>query len=348
MDRTTLDDVAKKAGVSFKTVSRVLNNEQGVSEATAEKVRDAIAELNYVPNIAARRLSRGKAQAIGLVIGWPVASPFSTAMIEDTLKESMRHGYGLVLFSLDHGSSKRIIDAFLGRQVDGLILDTVAFENITLVEQLKLLHVSCVVVHPNQKENYPGASFVQIDNVAAVKQAISYLLALGHRSIGFISAGFGLNQEDERFQGYQDAFAEMELSFNKDWVFSGEGWLPDKAFHCGFAGAMHLLADHKDVTAIFAQTDEIALGCASAIWQMGLHIPEDISLIGFDDIAFASMITPPLTTIHQPIDEIMRITVEHLIRRIEGSQHEPIDMILPTRLVVRETCKPPKREEVVA
>jgi DNA-binding LacI/PurR family transcriptional regulator len=348
MARTTLDDVAKKAGVSFKTVSRVLNNERGVSEATAGKVRKAMAELNYVPNIAARRLSRGKARAIGLVIGWPVASPFSTAMIEDTLIESMRHGYGLVLFSLDHGSSKRIIDAFLGRQVDGLILDTVAFENITLVEQLKLLQVPCVVVHPNQKKNYPGASFVQIDNVAGAKQAVNYLLALGHRSVGFVNASVGLLQQDERYRGYSDAFAEMQLSFNKEWVFSGDGWAPDKSFYSGFAGAMHLLSAHKELTALFAHTDEIAMGCASAIWQMGLHIPDDISLIGFDDIAFASMITPPLTTIHQPIDEIIRITVEHLIGRIEGAQHEPIDMILPTRLVVRETCKPPKREEVVA
>jgi DNA-binding LacI/PurR family transcriptional regulator len=348
MARTTLDDVAKQAGVSFKTVSRVLNNEHGVSKTTTEKVRKAIAELNYVPNIAARTLSRGKARAIGLVIGWPVTSPFSTTMIEDTLRESMRHGYSLALFSLDHGSSKRIIDAFLGRQVDGLILDTVAFENIDLVEQLNLLHVPCVVVHPNQKKNYPGASFVQIDNVAAARQAVSYLLALGHRSIGFVNASVGLLQEDERYQGYREAFAEMDLPFNRDWVFGGEGWAPEKSFHSGFAGAMHLLSKNKELTALFAHTDEIAMGCASAIWQMGLRIPDDISLIGFDDIVFASMIAPPLTTIHQPIDEFMRISVEHLIGLIEGTQREPIDMILPTRLVVRETCRPPKREEVAA
>ncbi len=348
MARITLDDVAKKAGVSFKTVSRVLNNEHGVSAATEEKVKKAILELNYVPNTAARSLSRGKARAIGLVIGWPVTSPYSTAMIEDVLKECMRHGYGLALFSLDHGSPKRIIDAYLGRQVDGLILDTVAFENVILVEQMNLLKVPCVVVHPNHKEYYPGASFVQIDNVAAAKQAVSYLLALGHRSVGFINASLGLMQENERYRGYRDAFAEINLPFNKDWVFAGEGWLPEKSFYCGFAGAMHLLSNHKELTAIFAHTDEIAMGGASAIWQMGLCIPDDISLIGFDDITFASMIAPPLTTIHQPIDELMRITVEHLIGLIEGSKREPIDMILPTRLVVRETCKPPKREEVFA
>lgn len=348
MARTTLDDVAKKAGVSFKTVSRVLNNENGVSETTAEKVKKAMAELHYVPNIAARSLSRGKARAIGLVIGWPVTSPFSTLMIENTLKESMRHNYSLALFSLDQGSSKRIVDAFLGRQVDGLILDTVAFENIDLAEQLNALHVPCVVVHPNKKKNYPGASYVEIDNVAGARQAVSYLLALGHRSIGFVNASVGLLQEDDRYRGYREAFAEMGLSFNKDWVFSGDGWAPDKSFNSGFAGAMHLLSTHKELTALFAHTDEIAMGCASAIWQMGLRIPDDISLIGFDDIAFASMIAPPLTTIHQPIDEIMRIAVEHLVGLIEGSKREPIDMILPTRLVVRETCKPPKREEVIA
>ena len=346
MARITLDDVAKKAGVSFKTVSRVLNNEYGVSEETTEKVKKAIAELNYVPNTAARSLSRGKARAIGLVIGWPVTSPYSTAMIEETLKESMHYGYSLALFSLDHGSSKRIIDACIGRQVDGLILDTVASENVSLAGQLNAMNIPCVVVHPNRKENYPKASFVQIDNIEAAKQAVSYLLALGHRAIGFICADIGLNQEDDRYDGYQKAFADAGIPLNKEWSFYGGGWTPEHSFGYGFAGTMHLLSTHKEITALFAETDEIAMGIVSAIWQMGLKVPDDISVVGFDDIMFASMIAPPLTTIHQPVDEIIRISVEHLIGMIDGNEHTPIDMILPTRLIVRETCKPPRRKEV--
>jgi DNA-binding LacI/PurR family transcriptional regulator len=346
--RITLEDVAKKAGVSFKTVSRVLNKEVGVSGDTAEKVRQAIAELNYVPNTAARSLSLGKARAIGLVIGWPVTSPYSTAMIDETLKESMHHGYGLALFSLDHGASTRIVDACIGRQVDGLIMDTVAAEDKELNSHINALKIPCVIIHPNQKENYPHASFVQINNIAAAKQAVSYLIALGHRAIGFIRADLGFAQEDERERGYREAFAEVGLACNKDWAFVGGGWVPEKAFYSGFAGAMHLLANHKELTALFAQTDEIALGVASAVWQMGLRIPDDISIIGFDDIIYASMIAPPLTTIHQPIDEFIRIAIEHLIGTIEGRKLEPIDMILPTRLVVRESCKPPKREKVGA
>jgi|WetSurMetagenome_2_1015567.scaffolds.fasta_scaffold60721_3 DNA-binding LacI/PurR family transcriptional regulator len=343
MARITLEDVANKAGVSFKTVSRVLNNESGVSDATSDRVKKAITELNYVPNSAARTLSRGKARTIGLVIGWPVKSPFISETIETALRECMVQGYSLALFSLESGTTAKVIDAYLGRQVDGLILDTRAALEEKLTCQLKSLNVPCLVIHPNQKNLLPNASFIQIDNKKAAKQAVNYLIELGHRAIGFVSFNMGIMQEEERVMGYKEAILEAGLPINKDWIHTGEG---NSGFKLGFSGTMQLLSKHQEITALFSETDEIALGSAAALAQMGLKVPDDISIVGFDDILYASMIVPPLTTIHQPIEEFVKIAVEHLTGWIDGTIKERIDIVMPTKLVVRETCKPPRQAEL--
>lgn len=335
MARITLEDVAKKAGVSFKTVSRVLNNEPNVAPKTAEKVRKAIAELHYVPNSAARSLSSGKAMAIGLVVGWPVNSPYSSTLIESTLGESMRNGYSLALFSLEDSILKKIVDSFLGRQIDGVVLDTKAAGNQALISQIISLKIPYIVIHPDCKQNYPDGSFIQIDNVLGAKQAIDYLIELGHRSIGFISYHSGLSQEDDRLSGYRQAFAAADLPFRPEHVFESDG-LP---FQVGFQGALSLLPNNPELTAVFAGTDEIAMGAVSAIWQLGLKIPDDISVVGFDDISYASMIVPPLTTVHQPIHEIACMAVKYLIDKIDDPNIEPIDITMPTELVERATCK---------
>lgn len=338
MARITLKDVAKRAGVSFKTVSRVINHEPSVSPTTSEKVNKAIAELNYVPNLAARSLSRGRAMAIGLVAGWPVNSPYTSTLIEQTLAESMRNGYNLALFSREEGIAKKIVNAYLGKQVDGIILDTNAADDIELVNQLNTHNVPSVVIHPNCKNGLKHTSYIQINNVIATRQAIDYLIELGHRAIGFVCYKSGLNQEDERKRGYRLALTEAGIPYRDEWVYQGGG-LP---YQVGFIGTTQLLSNQKELTAVAAATDELAMGTLGAIRQLGLRIPEDISVVGFDDISYASMILPPLSTVHQPIDEIASLAVKHLIDTIDNPNTAPIDIVLPTRLVVRDTCKPPR------
>lgn len=344
MTQITLKDVAKQAGVSFKTVSRVINHEPNVSPETAEKVKKAIANLHYVPNSAARSLSRGKAMAIGLVTGWPVNTPYTSALIENTLNESMSNGYSLALFSIGKGTAKKVIDAFLGRRVDGVILDTNAAEDEELSSQLNALSVPYVVIHPNRKDGHTRASFVRIDNVAAARQAVNYLTELGHRCIGEITYRSGLNQENERLQGYCQALKEAGIPTRNEWIF---GDTDSGVFQVGYNGAQHLIHHHPELTAIFTETDDIAVGVIGALWQMGLKIPNDISVIGFDDITYATMVTPPLTTIHQPIEEIAGIAVRHLIQTINDPLTSPIDMVMPTNLVIRATCTIPRSEPVI-
>lgn len=344
MARITLKDVAKQAGVSFKTVSRVINHEPNIAPETLEKVKKAIAELNYVPNSAARSLSRGKAMAVGLVAGWPVNTPYTSALIEKTLDECTRNGYGLALFALSKGTPKKVVDAFLGRQVDGVILDTMAAENEELTRQLNSLSVPYVVIHPNQKNSHPRASFVSIDNIQASRQAVDYLIQLGHRHIGEVTYRFGLTQESERLHGYKQALTEAGLSFSDERVFGGSS---EAGFQIGYAGTRHLVQQHPELTAIFAETDDIAMGVVGALLQMGLRIPDEFSVIGFDDITYATMITPPLTTIHQPIDKIASLAAKHLIQTIDDPCTSPIDVVMPVNLVIRATCAAPRPEPVV-
>jgi DNA-binding LacI/PurR family transcriptional regulator len=334
MTRTTLLDVAKKARVSKKTVSRVLNDEPNVSPKTLEKVQKAIAALNYVPHSAARSLSSGKAMALALVVGWPVTNPYSSALVHHTLKASNHQGYNLALFSIEDGFTRKIVDAFLGRQVDGVILDTNAAEDEGLLSQLDALNVPHLVVNPNRKRSLSKTSYVQIEDRQGAKQAIEYLIQLGHRSIGCITTSQYLHHDRDRAAGYREAMAEAGLPLRPEWEFEQ----PGLAFQSGFDGTLNILTKDKHVSAIFAGTDEVALGSLGAIWSLGMRIPEDVSVVGFDDIAYASMIVPPLTTVHQPIEEIAAVAVKHLIASVEEPAMPPIDVVLPTRLVIRKSC----------
>jgi LacI family transcriptional regulator len=263
-------------------------------------------------------------------------------LIEKTLDECTRNGYGLALFALAKGTPKKIVDAFLGRQVDGVILDTMAAENEELARQLNALNVPYVIIHPNRKDSHPRASFVSIDNVEASRQAVDYLIHLGHRHIGEVTYRNGLTQESERLHGYKQALTEAGISYSDERVFGSS----EAGFQTGYAGARHLIEQHPELTAIFAETDDIAMGVVGALLQMGLRIPDEFSVIGFDDITYATMITPPLTTIHQPIDKIASLAAKHLIQTIDDPLTSPIDVIMPTSLVVRDTCSTPRQEAI--
>lgn len=345
MARVTLKDVARQAGVSFKTVSRVLNNEPNVAPETTERVNQAILDLHYVPNSAARSLSSGKALSIGLVTGWSVNSPYVATLIEQTLEGCMHLGYSLALFAHEEGISHKILNAFLGKQIMGVMVDTNSARDTELMEQIHCYDVPHVIIHPHDSIRYPNSSYISIDNVGSARLAVEHLIGLGHRAIGYVTAYSGLSQEHERLDGYCEALAAAGIPVREDWVFKGRVDLRrSNPAELGLNGAKYLLSKFPEITAFFSETDEIALGIVSAVWQMGLKIPEDISVIGFDDISYAAMIVPPLSTIHQPIDEIARIAIQHLKDLIDNPNTRPLDVVVPTRLVIRNTCTTPRTQ----
>jgi DNA-binding LacI/PurR family transcriptional regulator len=213
-----------------------------------------------------------------------------------------------------------------------------AAQNPGLIDRLDALRRPYVVLHPNYLDRYAGASFVRIDNFAGAKQATDYLIGLGHRSIGIVSFPSEM-PGNERLSGYRAALEQAGIGFRPDYVHESL----DRPIQIGYRGALDLISSHPEITAVFAATDEIAMGTLTAIWQLGLKVPEDISVIGFDDISMASLITPPLTTIHQPIEEISRAVVEMAIGLVENPHQERVDLVLPTELVVRNSCQAPRR-----
>jgi len=333
MAQITLDQVAKKAGVSAKTVSRVLNDEPNVSERTARLVKKVIKELNYVPNLAARNLSRGKARAIGLVLGWPINTPYSSSLIDYSLVACDKFHHHLVLFSKTSDVSSKVLDAFLGKQIDGVILDKNAAEDDDLSRQLNSINIPCVVINSDQKENHPHASFVRIDDFAAAVNAVEYLIEMGHRAIGYIGNSTDTEQINMRLAGYYQALNDANIPVNEDWVYLELG--STSGFRIGVTGARQLLSKKARITALFAITDDIAMGAISSIWAHGLNVPGDISVVGFDDVYYSSLMVPPLTTIHQPIDEM----ANQAVKLISDGEARPEDLVLPTHLVVRGTCK---------
>jgi LacI family transcriptional regulator len=341
MTHVTLDDVARMAGVSAKTVSRVINNESNVATETSERVQRAVDKLKYVPNSAASSLSRGRAMAIGLVVGWSLDTAFSSMLLDNILRNVTRRGYSLVLFASDEHTAYRVATAFRGRQMDGIIMDSGAGANAEVASRVNALNRPCVVIHPTRLEGNEKSSFVRIDNADGARRATEHLIGLGHHTIGLVSFPHLAGEATERLSGYRAALEDAGIPFRADLI--AECW--GDPMQIGYKGAMQLIPTRPEITAVFGATDEIAIGALGAIWQMGLRVPEDISVIGFDDIAMASAINPPLTTIHQPIDEISRTAVDLVVDMIEGRSSGTTDLVLPTELVIRKSCLPPKRQQ---
>lgn len=331
----TMERVAKHAGVSLKTVSRVVNGEDNVTQETREKVLHAITELEYVPNLAARRLSRGKAMTIGVVLGFTLASTYSSTMVDFIQTECTNSGYNLALFSKGKDELNQVVQAYQGKQIDGVILDTIAGKNADLRKQLDSMQVPYLVIHPNSGYN-DNTSYVTINDDGGAKAAVKYLIDIGHTSIGCLIGGLERIQNVARLNGYREALLEAGIPGKESLVYLND----PSDFSLGHSGALHLISNNNDLTAIFCCNDEVAMGAMSAIWQAGRKIPDDISVVGFDDIRYAAMVIPPLTTIRQPIEQIAKLAVNHLIKMINDPSAAQMRIVLPTQLVVRETCKP--------
>ncbi len=330
MSRTTVMDVAAWAGVSAKTVSRVLNDEPNVSPVTAALVKTAIAELGFVPNAAARRLSSGKALALGLISGWRVTSAFSTALISRVFEAVHHRDYGLRLFTSTDSASQSVLVAYLGRQVDGFILDTRAAESDELMSQLEVNEIPHVVIHPHRKRVGSPASYIQINDKGSARRIVEHLIAIGHRTIGCISYNSHIRPQVQRVGGYVDALTGAGLVAQPDLtaLLAGDGFL------VGYLGALELLSNHKALTAVFGTTDEIARGVIAAAWHLGRKVPDDLSVAGFDDVAAMTLVPPRLTTIHQPINDIAALAVQHLVDGIQTRTPQHIDAVFPTELVM--------------
>ncbi|MFL5132613.1 MAG: LacI family DNA-binding transcriptional regulator [Microvirga sp.] len=330
-----IQDVAKLADVSTATVSRALATPERVSPEARARVLEAIAKTGYVPNPAARTLRSQKTYMVLVVLPDLSNTFFSKILrgIEETLFEA---GYGMIISDLDGSPEKEAhFAAFTAAgRVDGaILLNGHLFGQSREGEgQPARIKIPLVAVC----EAIPGADIpqIEIDNRAAAYGMTQHLASLGHRSIAYVSGPASNILERERFQGFKDGLETAGLPFDPALVLPG-----DYTIEAGVRAGQDLVARPTRPTAVFCTSDEMAIGLMRTLFSAGLRVPEDISVAGFDDIEFAAVAEPPLTTIHQPRRELGQAAASALIELLQG-RSSPKRIRLETELVIRDSVAP--------
>lgn len=327
----TIIDVAKESGVSYSTVSRVLSGYEFVKDETRERVLDAAHRLGYVVNIGARSLAGGKSQIIGLLVPG-LDNGYVGEIARGIDEELARANYDLMLYTThrQRGKESTYVRSITNGLTDGLLLvvPLVTDDLFTLQEQ-RFPYVLIDQGDPTNQSDIVGAT-----NWQGAFDATNYLIDLGHRRIGLITGLMQISSAVERLEGYKSALTARGIAFDPKLVAQGDFWQPQ-----GYDAAIELLNLPNPPTAIFASNDLSAFGAMEAARERGLHIPEDISIVGFDDIPQASLIHPKLTTVRQPLDQMGLTAVRMLLERIENPSLPPRKVTLETQLIVRDSCK---------
>jgi LacI family transcriptional regulator len=331
----TLESIAEMAGVSRSTVSRVVNDQPSVRDEVREQVWRLIRETGYQPHAAARSLVTRHTSIIGVIIPESVTTlftdPFFALLLYGITEACNTHHYHLML-SLFNGPSepgemyRRVVSS--GR-LDGVIVASAHMDDPLFP---KLLHdgVSFVMAgrHPDERVNY-----VDVDNVGGARMAVEHLIRLGHTRIATITGPLSMAHGEDRLLGYRQALEAHHLPVDEKLIVGGDYTEPS-----GSVGVQRLLP--ASPTAIFAASDMMAIGALKALREAGLRVPDDIALVGFDDLRIATAVEPALTTVRQPIERLGSMVVDLLLNLMANSPNgqSPLRMILPTQLVVRASC----------
>ena len=331
--RTTIHDVARLAGVSIKTVSRVLNREPHVRPVTRDKVVAAVQELNYRPNLSARQLASKQTFVIGMLYDNP-NSDYITDVQHGSLQACREHGYNLLIHPCRTDSAGLMAEVTgLRMQVDGFILLQPVSDITSLCESLQESGVGCVRVSQRPFEGYP---WISVGDSEAADSMTEYLLELGHRRIGFVIGHPDHGSSHDRLAGYRSALARHGIEYDPALVEQG---MFD--YESGHSCARRLLAVDPRPTAIFASNDPMAMGVLTAAHESGIEVPGQLSVTGFDNSPLALHAWPPLTTVRQPITEVARIATEVLMQSLQGRSELEADHRLQAKLVFRASTASP-------
>jgi len=338
----TIKDVARHAGVSLKTVSRVINHEAAVRDETREKVERAIAQLGYRPDPSARSLRSAHSFAIGLVYDNPNAH-YLIDMQNGVLSACRERGFGLQIHPCDATSPKlaeELASLVKRSRLAGLVLAPPMSEQPELIATLQAQDVAFIRIISSREDPRDGLPCVYVDDRHAAYAITEHLIQLGHTRIGFLWGEPHHRSSPERYQGYADALKDYGLALNRKLILHGR-----YAFDDGFRGARKLLAlkDRERPTAIFGSNDEIAAGVLAAARSIGLDVPWDLSIAGFEDSPFSKQAWPALTTARQSIAEVGRHAALHLMRSLQQPDSLPANEGFLPELVVRGSTAPPRQ-----
>jgi LacI family transcriptional regulator len=333
--KVTIVEVAEKAGVSLGTVSRVMNNDVHVSPETRERVSAVMREMGYIANRQARGLKGSRTNVIGVL-----APDLGTGYIGEILHgidaELGLHQLDLMLFTTHRTATKEAnyVANMVQGMVDGLLL-ILPRNPVDYTGTLTRYNFPFVLIdHQGTGNPCPG---VGATNWQGAYHATEYLIKLGHTRIGFITGSMDLGAAIDRLEGYRSALRVHHIAQDPQLIFEGDFFQPD-----GYAGGRALLDLQDRPTAIFASNDVMAMGAMDAIRSRGLRIPEDVSILGFDDIPQAAVVRPALTTVRQPLEHMGRLATQMLIDKLKNPEKEIGRVELPAQLIVRDSTSSPK------
>lgn len=348
----SIKDVARASGVSIATISRAINNRDGINAETRERVLNAVRELGYRPNLVAQNLRGKRGRVIGLVV--PDDSISFSSLMHFTMLHARERGYSVIFGTTenDAGVESDFLEKMIQLQIDGVIFSRVSDES-RFFDRVNGSNVPAVIV--DRTIAVEGLPSVTLDNVRAGEVAGEYLASLGHRVIGCIQGPSKISLVRERLDGFARAINDAGLSLATEHLLSG-----DFRYESGMRAMQELLKQPVRPTAVWAQNDLMAYGAIKAAREHGLKVPDDISVLGMDDIQFSKMMDPALTTVHYPFEEMARAAVDRIIDLIEHVSDGPrsrrdeeslkSDVKLEPTLVIRDSCKamaadePPKRK----
>lgn len=333
--QVTIRDVAGRAGVSHQTVSRVINKSEGVTPGTRLRVEQAIKELGYRPNEIARSMAKGHTHTLGC-ISPSLTNYIFASMIESAQAEARRQGFFILTGSAPTVDEVQpLLDEMLNRRVEGLLIlnprDDDRYQHL-----LPLIQEGLHVVYLKNSPKGELVSSVCSDDQDGSYQATRYLLELGHTSIAIITGPENEECTQARLEGYHQKLSEAGIS--SDGLLIAKG---DWSAASGGQAIRQLLASGIPFSSVFAQNDQMAVGAIRALMDAGLRVPQDISVIGYDDIPLASYFDPPLTTVRQPMDEFGRHGAQLLIDAIQNPKYKPRQVRLNVQIIERDSCAPP-------
>lgn len=328
----TLSDIAQEAGVNVSTVSRALNARTGVRKELRDKVLDVARRLRYRPNLMARGLVTGRSHTLGLLIS-DIRNPFFSELARGAEDAAKAAGYDVVLCNSDLDPVKQMeyFWSLVNKHVDGIIMNSIGLLKRDEADQL--VSTGTPVVLLNRTGGLRNFSSVLSDNARGGFLVGRHLTALGHRKIAVLTGPRRHGNMADRLNGFLKALRNVPGAAQPEVLrgaFTAQG---------GYEMARRLLACGYDVTAIFAASDAIAFGVIRAVYEAGLRIPDDLSLIGFDDVEMAAIVQPPLTTIYQPKYEIGGAAVEILLKEAANRETSPEHRIFDVKLVERQSCR---------
>ncbi len=334
-------DIAKLAGVSTATISRVINNSDQIAPETLAKVKDVIAEYGYVPNAVARNLKTASTKTIGYVVP-DIRNPFFTSMLAGFEEMCYAKGYDIVFANTDENLDKeeKVLKKLLGFRVDGLLA---VFVDTESPEIRQYVNMNTPIVYIDRKPIQAAKlehDTILIDNFDGMFQIVKHLVELGHKDIAILYGTQGITPGNERLEGFYQAMEHFKVQVNPEYVvpgkFNEEG---------SYQAIEQLLALKKRPSAVIATNNLSTMGAYRALIDHKIKIGDEISLVGFDDFPFAAHLNPPITVLKRPTTEVGRIAAELLLKRIEQANEEtnPVELRLPTALCVRQSTNPPRK-----